>query len=324
MQSPVRALALIPFLLISSALVQAEPLKVCALYPHLKDSYWLSVNQGMAEQATRKGITLKVMEAGGYRNQGVQVSQYRKCQQWGADVILLGSVSYRLDPAIRSQLQQTPTLAVVNAVEPDSVIATIGVSWYEMGQNLARYINDHLASDTPVTTLLMPGPEGRGGNQFLKQGLLDHLQPNKLAIVATLYGGNSVAVQRQLLTDYLADHPAPQLIIGGAVSAEVAINELRSAGLSDTTQIISSYLTHAVYRGLIRHKVLMANSDQMRLQGRMAIDAAVGIADNQSLPPLSGPKILSLTRDNGQERIDDSLSDPQFRAVYEVTAEPNR
>ncbi|SDJ25531.1 protein TorT [Ferrimonas sediminum] len=324
MQSPVRALVLIPFLLLSSPIVQAKPLKVCALYPHLKDSYWLSVNQGMAEQAKLQGVTLKVMEAGGYRNQAVQVSQYQKCQRWGADVVLLGSVSYRLDPAIHSQLGHTPTLAVVNAVEPDSVIATIGVSWYEMGQNLARYINQNLATGAPLETLLMPGPEGRGGNQFLKQGLLDHLQPGKLNIVATLYGGNSVAVQRQLLTDYLADHPAPQLIIGGAVSAEVAINELRSAGLSDTTQIISSYLTHAVYRGLMRNRVLMANSDQMRLQGRLAVDAALRVAGNQPLAALSGPEILSLTQDNGRELIDDSLSDPQFRAVYEVTAEPNR
>ena len=38
--------------------------KVCAVYPHLKDSYWLSINYGMVEQAKKLGITLKVLEIG--------------------------------------------------------------------------------------------------------------------------------------------------------------------------------------------------------------------------------------------------------------------
>lgn len=41
--------------------------KLCALYPSLKDSYWLSVNYGMLEAAKKYGVSLKVFEAGGYR-----------------------------------------------------------------------------------------------------------------------------------------------------------------------------------------------------------------------------------------------------------------
>ena len=40
--------------------------KLCALYPSLKDSYWLSLNYGMQEAARRYGVDLKVLEAGGY------------------------------------------------------------------------------------------------------------------------------------------------------------------------------------------------------------------------------------------------------------------
>ena len=39
--------------------------KLCALYPSLKDSYWLSLNYGMQEAARRYGVDLKVLEAGG-------------------------------------------------------------------------------------------------------------------------------------------------------------------------------------------------------------------------------------------------------------------
>ena len=53
----------------------SKPWKVCAVYPHLKDSYWLSINYGMVEQAKKLGITLKVFEAGGYSNLYKQIGR---------------------------------------------------------------------------------------------------------------------------------------------------------------------------------------------------------------------------------------------------------
>ena len=55
--------------------------KLCALYPSLKDSYWLSVNYGMLEAAKKYGVSLKVLEAGGYRQFDTQKSQIAQCQQ---------------------------------------------------------------------------------------------------------------------------------------------------------------------------------------------------------------------------------------------------
>ena len=56
--------------------------KLCALYPSLKDSYWLSVNYGMLEAARKYGVSLKVLEAGGYRQFSTQKTQIAQCQQW--------------------------------------------------------------------------------------------------------------------------------------------------------------------------------------------------------------------------------------------------
>ena len=39
--------------------------RICASYPHLKDSYWLSVNYGMVLEAERLGVALEVVEAAG-------------------------------------------------------------------------------------------------------------------------------------------------------------------------------------------------------------------------------------------------------------------
>ena len=55
-----------------SRAVRYEPLatatkkwRICASYPHLKDSYWLSVNYGMVLEAERLGVALQVVEAAG-------------------------------------------------------------------------------------------------------------------------------------------------------------------------------------------------------------------------------------------------------------------
>lgn len=56
--------------------------KLCALYPSLKDSYWLSLNYGMQEAARRYGVDLKVLEAGGYSQLATQQAQIDQCKQW--------------------------------------------------------------------------------------------------------------------------------------------------------------------------------------------------------------------------------------------------
>ncbi len=49
--------------------------KLCALYPSLKDSYWLSINYGMQKAAKHYGIDLNVLEAGGYNQLATQQSK---------------------------------------------------------------------------------------------------------------------------------------------------------------------------------------------------------------------------------------------------------
>ena len=89
--------------------------KICAIYPHLKDSYWLSVNYGMVSEAEKQQVELRVLEAGGYPNIGKQASQLVLCTQWGADAIILGTVS---PDAYRDNLSDwvgnTPVFATVN------------------------------------------------------------------------------------------------------------------------------------------------------------------------------------------------------------------
>src|ERR1700759_4625221 len=43
-----------------------KPWKLCVLFPHLQDSYWVSVDYGIVEEAKRLGVKVTVLQAGGY------------------------------------------------------------------------------------------------------------------------------------------------------------------------------------------------------------------------------------------------------------------
>ncbi len=71
----------------------AQPWKICAAYPHLKDSFWMAANYGMVEEAKRLGLQLQVMDAGGYPQLNNQISQIENCVAGGAQAVILGAVS---------------------------------------------------------------------------------------------------------------------------------------------------------------------------------------------------------------------------------------
>ena len=88
----------------------AKPWLICASYPHLKNSYWASVNYGMVEQARAAGVRLTVVEAGGYPNLDRQIEQIQTCSA-NADALIVGTVSYDgLTPQLQEIAAAFPSL----------------------------------------------------------------------------------------------------------------------------------------------------------------------------------------------------------------------
>ena len=142
--------------------------KLCALYPSLKDSYWLSLNYGMQEAARRYGVDLKVLEAGGYSQLATQQAQIDQCKQWGAEAILLGSSTTSF-PDLQKQVASLPVIELVNAIDAPQVKSRVGVPWFQMGYQPGRYLVQW-AHGKPLNVLLMPGPDNAGGSKEMVEG----------------------------------------------------------------------------------------------------------------------------------------------------------
>ena len=69
-----------------------KPWRICALFPHMKDTIWLAVNYGIVEEARRQGVAVTIYQAGGYENLPRQLSQFDDCMAAGFDALKSGQI----------------------------------------------------------------------------------------------------------------------------------------------------------------------------------------------------------------------------------------
>ncbi|ENF3272185.1 TMAO reductase system periplasmic protein TorT [Escherichia coli] len=192
--------------------------KLCALYPSLKDSYWLSLNYGMQEAARRYGVDLKVLEAGGYSQLATQQAQIDQCKQWGAEAILLGSSTTSF-PDLQKQVASLPVIELVNAIDAPQVKSRVGVPWFQMGYQPGRYLVQW-AHGKPLNVLLMPGPDNAGGSKEMVEGFRAAIAGSPVRIVGLKRGRVIMAV-------------SDQMVWQGELAVEQAIRQLQGQSVSD-------------------------------------------------------------------------------------------
>ena len=310
---------------IESATAVIKKEKVCAIYPHLKDSYWLSVNYGMVSEAEKQQVELKVLEAGGYPNATKQASQLVLCTQWGADAIILGTVSPdAYHDNLTDWVGSTPVFVTVNELTVNKIQqkilkGTVGVDWYQMGFQVGEYLaksHPKGSGKTPIALLL--GPQASGGTKPVALGFYDAIKTSDVEIATSYWADNDKELQRNLVQQVI-EQPNIQYIVGSAVAIEAAISELRAAGKTNEIGLISSYLSHGIYRGLLRNKVLFAPTDKMVEQGRLSLKQAISYLRGQPYEKHSAPVIEPLTPTTLKDQIiADSLSPSEFRPVFSV------
>ncbi|WP_269932972.1 TMAO reductase system periplasmic protein TorT [Aminobacter sp. HY435] len=298
----------------------AKPWRICASYPHLKDSYWVSVNYGMVEQARSAGVNLTVVEAGGYPNLDRQIEQIRNCSA-DADALIVGTVSYEgLTPTIREIAKRMPVIAAVNDIDDAGIAAKSGVSWEEMGQSIGAYLaRMHPVGSMPVSVAWFPGPKGAGWVKFVESGFRGALEQSSANISAVKWGDTGVEIQLLLIEELLEAKPDIDYIIGSAPTADAAVSILRAQGRANHVQILADYFTHGTYREIFRGKVVAAPTDSPPLQGRIAIDQAIRAIEGTLRYRHVGPPVEVIDRTNVRSLdLERSLAPAWFKPTFEV------
>ena len=293
---------------------------LCAVFPHMKDTYWLAVNFGLSSEVKRLGVQMRLYEAGGYDNLPVQIQQIEACTAAGADGVIIGAISYHgLDALVeRLHRQGVPVVDLVNGMSSDKIAAHSLVSFEEMGFRAGEYIaRRHPNGGGAAKVAWFPGPKAAGWVQAGERGFRRALDGSAAQIVAVRYGDTGRSAQAALIGQVLDARGDIDYIAGTAVTAGAAVKILRVRGLSDRIKVVAYYFTPEVYREIRRGHILCAPTDSPVIQGRIAVDQMVRILEHKPFHKSVGPHIYIIDQDNvGAFERGTSLAPSGFRATY--------
>jgi periplasmic protein TorT len=304
----------------------ARPWRFCVLYPHLKDAYWLSVNYGMVEEARRLGVAFDVFEAGGYPNLSRQIDQLKGCASDEFDAVILGTVSYAgLTAEVERIARLKPVIAAVNDIDDSGITAKASVPWTEMGAAAGRFLAErHPKGSPPVRVAWFPGPQGAGWVTFVEAGFRAALAESSAEIVMTRFGDTGTEEQVLLVEEVLEAMPDIDYLVGSGPMAEAAVPILSARGLEGKVKVVSTYLSHAVYRGVVRGRILAAPTDSPVLQGRLSIEMAVRALEDRLTTRHAGPPVWTVTPATaGDAVITGSLAPASFVPIFSLDVDPD-
>lgn len=295
---------------------------ICVSFPHMKDAYWLAVDYGVSEEAKDLGVTMHLLEAGGYTNLAKQISQIEDCVSQGAQAVDIGAISFDgLNETVkRLHEKNIPVIDVINGMSSKDISAKSLVSFETMGYKAGEYIAKlHPKGSAEVEVAWFPGPPGAGWVEAGNKGFNDAIKDSALKNVATKYGDTGKEVQLKLVEDVLQANPNIKYIAGTSPTTEAAVQLLRERNLSDKIKVIAYYFTPGVYENIKAGRVLAAPTDSAVVQGRVSVDQAVRILEGKPYLKHVGPKIYVIDKSNiNSFDYASSLAPADWKPVFTV------
>lgn len=296
--------------------------RVCVSIPHLKDSYWLGVNFGVAAEAKRLGIKLELFEAGGYDYLSNQIDQIRRCLANGANGLIVGAISaYEMGEAlVDATARKVPVVDLVNGIEDARISARSAVSFSDMGFMAGKHLVQLAEKEgRDFRVAWFPGPKGAGWVAAGDEGFRSALKGSRVGIVSAGFGDTGLQRQESLIMSALVENQGIDFIVGTAVTAEAAVEVLRRQKFDRKIRVMAYYYSPGVHRGIRRGTIVAAPTDMQVIQGRIAVDQAVRILENKPLLKHVGPKIRVIERSSLKDfDVDTTLPPAGFHPVMSV------
>lgn len=296
-----------------------QPWKLCVLFPHMKDSYWIGVNYGIVDQARRLGVKATILEAGGYTEAAKQVSQYNDCLAMGADAIIIGAISEAglAKSVAEGKAKGIVQVGVINPLQSEAVDARIFANYDDAAEAGAKYVVEQ-AAGKPLNMLHFPGPQGSGWAEASTAGVERAIAGSPITLLEAKYGDTGKSEQLRLVEDALQSHDDVNVVFGTAVTAEVAGQALDNAGVEGA--IVAAYYANEGMIDLIKSgKVTATVTESPVMEARIAVDTAIRILEKKEHFTHLLPTMTVVTKDNiGSLDLTRTFAPADWAPVYSV------
>ncbi|WP_190273526.1 TMAO reductase system periplasmic protein TorT [Crystallibacter crystallopoietes] len=265
-----------------------EGMSLCALLPHVKDPYWLGINEALVTEAERSGASLQVFEAGGYTEISKQVDQLSNCVAGGADAMLIGAVS---NEALNSKIdeiaaQGVPVIDMINGATTTNVAGRALFDYCTLGGNLGKHLKE---VGEPVKAVWFPGPAGVGSLEQLMSCFKEQTSGSNVELLGVQYGDTGKDAQLDLVENALEAYPDMNYILGSATTVDAATGPLTERGLQDDINTASYYFTPEVASLLESGGATCSSAGNDLVLAKVALD--MGVRTLAGEPLLGGAHI---------------------------------
>jgi protein TorT len=299
-----------------------KPWKLCVLFPHLKDSYWVAADYGVVKEAERANVAMQLYEAGGYTNLSTQLNQMDNCIAQKFDAIILGAISADGVGALVKKATDAgiPVIDFVNGVNAPSTSGHALVSFYDLAYTTGKYLVEKHGNEKLVVGFF-PGPQGAGWSDDAVKGFNDAIAGSNIKIAVTRRGDTGMNVQLDLIQNALQAYPDINYLVGVDIAAQAAAVAVRNAGQQGNIKVAAFDIIPPVYEDIAHGATEASPTDFTVLQGRLAVDMALRLLEKQELPAKrAGPKPVMVTADNYDKIPQEDMFAPKsFQVQFTVT-----
>lgn len=292
---------------------------ICALFPHMKDSYWLAADYGIFAEAKRDKAYLDMYQAGGYTNLSKQLNQMDNCIAQGYNAIILGAISNKGTWAEVRKARRAgiPVIDFVNGITSPDVSAHARVSFYDLAVTTAKYIIKHNKGKT-INVGFFPGPEGASWSDQAVRGFDKTIKGTNVHVVVMRRGDTGLNIQLRMIEDSLQAYPNINYIVGVDIAAQAGVIAVRNLHEQGKIKVMAFDIIPPVYNAIKRGAAVGSPTDFTVIQGRMAVDEAVRLLEHKSLlAPLAGPIPKVVTKKTlSSFKWDDMFAPKSFKALY--------
>ena len=292
---------------------------ICAVVPHMKDGYWVSIDYGLVSEAKRLGVQLTILQAGGYSELSRQVSQFDDCIASGADAVLVAPISEagfadRITAAAERGVIQ---IGFVNKISDAPVNSKIFVDYATKGRQTGKFLAEKLGSEGG-SVVAFPGPQGSGWAEAYMSGFEEGIAGSKVEIREIKYGPAGVAESLGPVEDSLQAHPDLDAVWGGAPAVEAAIGAAEEAGF-DKLALVASYENQTMVDNLKAGNISAFSTEFPVMQARIAVGLAVAALEGNKIPGYLGviPQMVTIENVDSMD-LTTILAPAGFRPEFSV------
>lgn len=302
--------------------------RICAVFPHVKDTFWVSANYGNTAEAERLGVAYDMFEAGGYANLSTQVNQMSDCIVQDYDAIILGAISGEGNCASIASALEAGIVVVdfINGtvcgteVTSNPLYTRVLVSYGETADIAGQALVDAAGGDERRVGVF-PGPEGAAFANDAVAGFTEAISGSSVTTEVVRRGDTGLDIQLDMITDALQAYPDLTDIFGVDIAAEAATVALRNAGRDDVG-VYGYTIIPNLYDAIVNGEATGAVTDWTPYQGRIAIDQAIRILEGLDTGGATvGPHPEFVGADNAESISYEDMFGPRgFQPIYSVPA----